>query len=100
MKRFAVLVVALAALVASASAIAGGVKASVIYNSTVPNGPASNVPSIGPEAYAFNQLGNEVTFAGSARHLTSVTVGLSSWACYSGAWYSGDCSTPSGATFP
>jgi hypothetical protein len=102
MKRSAVLVVALAALVAvvSTSAMAGGVKASVIYNSTVPNGPASNVPSIGPEAYAFNQLGNAVTFAGTARHLTSVTVGLSSWACYSGAWYSGDCSTPSGATFP
>jgi hypothetical protein len=102
MKRSAALVVALAALVAvvSASAMAGGVKASVIYNSTVPNGPAANVPSAGPEAYAFNQLGNEVTFTGAARHLTSVTVGLSSWACYSGAWENGDCSTPSGATFP
>jgi hypothetical protein len=100
-KRFAVLVVALAAVVAvvSTSAMAGGTKASLIYNSTVPNGPPANVPSIGPEAYAFNQLGNGVTFAGSARHLTSVTVGLSSWACSSGAWYSGDCSTPSGATF-
>jgi hypothetical protein len=76
------------------------VKSSVIFNSTVPNGPPANVPSLGPEAYAFNQLGNAVTFAGSARRLTSVTVGLSSWACYSGAWYSGDCSTPSGATFP
>ena len=56
--------------------MAGGVKASVIYNSTVPNGPRANVPSIGPEAYAFNQLGNAVTFAGSARTLTSVTVGF------------------------
>jgi hypothetical protein len=99
-KRVAVLVAVLAALTASASAIAAGVKASVIYNSTVPNGPAANVPSIGPEAYAFNQLGNAVTFTGSARHLTSVTVGLSSWACYSGAWNTGDCSTPSGAAFP
>jgi hypothetical protein len=101
-RRFAVLLVALAALVAvvSTSAMAGGVKASVIYNSTVPNGPRANVPSIGPEAYAFNQLGNAVTFAGSARNLTSVTVGLSSWACYSGGWSTGDCSTPSGSTFP
>jgi len=101
-RRFAVLFVALAAMVAvvSTSAMAGGVKASVIYNSTVANGPAANVPSIGPEAYAFNQLGNAVSFAGSARRMTSVTVGLSSWACYSGAWYSGDCSTPTGATFP
>lgn len=80
--------------------MAGGVKASVIYNSTVPNGPPANVPSLGPEAYAFDQLGNAVTFAGSARNLTSVTVGLSSWACYSGGWSTGDCSTPSGATFP
>ena len=40
--------------------MAGGVKASVIYNSTVPNGPPANVPSLGPEAYAFNQLGNEM----------------------------------------
>ena len=80
--------------------MAGRVKASVIYNSTVANGPRANVPSIGPEAYAFDQLGNAVSFAGSARNLTNVTVGLSSWACASGAWYSGDCSTPSGATFP
>jgi len=101
-RRFAVLLVALAAVVAvvSTSAMAGGVKARVIYNSTIPNGPRSNVPSIGPEAYAFNQLGNAVTFAGSTRNLTSVTVGLSSWACVSGAWNTGDCSTPSGATFP
>lgn len=101
-KRFAVLLVALAAVVAvvSTSAMASGVKASVIYNSTVPNGPPANVPSIGPEAYAFDQLGNAVTFAGSARNLTSVTVGLSSWACYSGSWDGHDCSTPSGATFP
>lgn len=101
-KRFAVLLVALAAVVAvaSTSAMAGGVKASVIYNSTVTNGPPANVPSLGPEAYAFDQLGNAITFAGSARNLTSVTVGLSSWACQSGAWNTGDCSTSSGATFP
>jgi hypothetical protein len=80
--------------------MAGGVKASVIYNSTVPNGPKANVPSIGPEAYSFNQLGNAVDLAGSTRNLTSVTVGLSSWACVSGTWNGGDCSTPSGATFP
>jgi hypothetical protein len=100
MKRlimFAALAVAAVTVVGSAAA---GTKAGSVYNSTVPNGPAANVPSLGPEAYAFNQLGNGVTFAGSARNLTSVTVGLSSWACSSGAWYSGDCSTPSGATFP
>jgi hypothetical protein len=101
-KRFTSAVVALLALIAavSATAVAGGVKASTIYNSTVPNGPAANVPSVGPEAYGFDELGSTVTFVGTARHLTSVTVGLSSWACASGAWNTNDCSTPAGATFP
>jgi hypothetical protein len=98
---FAALVVAAVTVVAG-SAMAGGapVKASVVYNSTVPNGPPANVPSIGPEAYAFDELGNAVTFAGTARRLTSVTVGLSSWACAQGGWNTGDCVTPTGATFP
>ena len=102
MRQFSLSVVALLAVAAvvAAAAVAGGVKASTIYNSTIPNGPPANVPSIGPEAYSFDELGNAVTFAGSARRLTSVTVGLSSWACVSGAWFSGDCATPTGATFP
>jgi len=64
MKRFAffaALVVAAISLVAGSAAAAGGtaVKASVVYNSTIPNGPRSNLPSVGPEAYAFNEFGNE-----------------------------------------
>jgi hypothetical protein len=81
--------------------MAGGtpVKASVVYNSIIPNGPPANLPSVGPEAYAFNEFGNEISLAGTARTLNSVTVTLSSWACVSGSWTTGDCSTPSGATF-
>ncbi len=60
---------------------------------------APNIPSVGPEAYAFKELGDEVTFAGSARTLDRVTVTLSSWGCQSGHWYSGDCATAPGATF-
>jgi hypothetical protein len=97
----------LAALVAAAitviagSAMAGGapVKASVVYNSTVANGPPANIPSLGAEAYSFSEIGNAVTLAGSARHLTSVTVTMSSWACVSGSWYAHTCSTPTGSTF-
>jgi hypothetical protein len=57
------------------------------------------LPSEGPEAYAFNEFGNQITLAGTARHLASVTVTMSSWACLSGSWEAGNCSTPTGATF-
>lgn len=105
MKRlgfFAALVVAAISLVGGSAMAAGGgtaVKASVVYNSTIPNGPRSNLPSVGAEAYAFNEFGNEITLAGTARSLTSVSVTMSSWACVQGTWHAGNCSTPSGATF-
>ena len=98
---FAALVAAATSVIAT-SAMASGtpVKASLVYNSIIPNGPAANLPSEGPEAYAFNEFGNQITLAGTARHLTSVTVTMSSWACFSGSWDAGNCSTPTGATFP
>jgi len=104
MKRLAflaALVVAAISVVAGSATAAGGgsVKASVVYNSIAPNGPRSNVPSVGAEAYAFNELGNEITLGGTARRLNSVSVTLSSWACVQGHWNTDDCSTPSGATF-
>ena len=99
---FAALAVAAVTVVAG-SAMAGGtpVKASVVYNSLVPNGPPSNLPSVGFEATSTSEFGAAVTFVGTSRNLTSVTVGLSSWACVTGS-ANGDpapCSTPTGATF-
>lgn len=70
----------------------------VIYDSTVSPLPG-NLPSVGAEAYAFNELGDGVTFAGTSRNLRNVTVTLSSWGCQSGHWYSNDCVTTPGATF-
>lgn len=106
MKRlliFATFIVASVGLLASfagaAAAVGTPVKASVVYNSTLPNGPRSNLPSVGPEAYAFNEFGNQINLAGTARRLNSVTVTLSSWACVQGTWFAGTCSTPSGSTF-
>ena len=98
---FVALVVAAVSVIAGSAMAAGGtpVKASVVYNSTIPNGPRANLPSEGPEAYAFNEFGNKINLAGTARRLTSVTVTLSSWACVQGTWVAGNCSTPSGATF-
>ena len=79
-------------------ATAGVAQGQVIYDSTVSPLPG-NLPSVGAEAYAFNELGDGVNFAGTSRKLSSVTVTLSSWGCQSGHWYSGDCVTTPGATF-
>jgi len=42
---------------------------------------------------------SSVFTSSSPRKLTNVVVTLSSWACVSGAWTSGDCNTPAGSTF-
>ena len=92
-------VAAAALAVATASPVfsaAGGGK--VIYDSTVDPLPG-NLPSVGPEAYSFTELGDEVTPAGKPRTVKRVTVTLSSWGCQSGHWFSSDCSTSAGATF-
>lgn len=104
MKKLAsvVLVVGLIGALLPATALAkvgSGNKTSVIYSSYVGNPLVANLPSVGGEAYAFHELGNAVTFEGTNRKLSNVVVTMSSWACVSGAWYTGDCYTPDGATF-
>jgi hypothetical protein len=74
-----------------------GPQKNVAYSSAVNN--PGNLPSVGAEAYAFNEFGNQVTLAGTNRHLDSVVVTLSSWGCVSGHWNTGDCATPNNATF-
>src|SRR5689334_12267950 len=57
-----------------------------IYNSTVKPLPP-NLPSVGAEAYSFNEFGDAITFAPSTpRKLKQVTVTLSSWGCETGHW--------------
>jgi hypothetical protein len=77
---------------------AGIAYSQVIYDSTVVPLPG-NLPSVGAEAYAFNELGDNVIFAGTARNPRAVTVTLSSWGCQAGNWYNADCVTTPGATF-
>ena len=50
----------------------------VIYDSTV-NPLPGNLPSEGAEAYSFNEFGDGITFAGTARNLNKVTVTMSSF---------------------
>jgi hypothetical protein len=68
------------------------------YNA-IPSKISGNVPSLGFQATQTNEFGDEVTLGGTARRLQSMSVVLSSWACETGHWTSGDCETTPGATF-
>ena len=52
----------------------------VIYDSTVSPQPG-NLPSVGAEAFAFNEFGDGITFAGTVRTAKTVTITMSSWGC-------------------
>jgi hypothetical protein len=54
---------------------------------------------LGPEAYAFSELGDGLALTANTGTLKQVRVIMSSWACQSGHWYSGDCVTSPEATF-
>ena len=98
MKKF--LPIALAGLVGAtmiAPSIAGAaINRAVAYDST-PNPGTVSVPSLGAEAYSFNQLGNEVILRPHST-IGHVKVTMESWACQHGSWQSG-CTTTPGATF-
>jgi len=100
-KRLIVAVFAATALVVLVgSALAGNpVRSSVVFDSTNPNGPPSNMPSYGPAAYSFGTIGDQITLGGTARSLSNVTITLSSWACQTGTWQDQSCATQPGATF-
>lgn len=89
----------MAAIPASAdpSASNGG-PAKAGYNA-IPSNVNGNVPSVGPEAYAFTNVGDEVSLGGKGRTLQSMSVAFSSWGCESGGWTTKDCVTTPGATF-
>ena len=60
----------------------------------------ANMPSYGPEAYALSSLGDRIRLApDTPRKLRAVTVGMSSWACESGAWNTANCVSAAGTTF-
>jgi hypothetical protein len=71
----------------------------VLYNS-LPSAVAANLlPSYGGEAYAFSELGNQITLT-RAGELASVTITMSSWGCgQSGNWDSDNSVTTPGTTF-
>ena len=98
MKKY--LPLALAGLVGAtmvAPSIAGAMTIhNVAYDSTPVKGTVS-VPSMGPEAYSFDQIGNEVLLRPHST-IGHVKVTMVSFACQSGQWNSG-CATTPGSTF-
>jgi hypothetical protein len=95
------LAIAAAFTIATAAVLGGPAAAAgstTIYNN-IPHPLPGNLPSVSYEATGTSEFGDRVAFAGTARGLTSVTVTMSSWACQSGHWTSGDCATAHGAKF-
>lgn len=99
-KRLSILVALVAIFALSGTALAASPGTSVIYSSLVGSPLHGNVPSVGAEAYAFNEFGNAVTFSTSKkRTLSNAAVTMSSWGCQSGSWTADNCLTTPGATF-
>jgi hypothetical protein len=92
----AVLLAFAAVLGLTAGTATAKVSSKVLYTSTAPG--VGNIPSLGVEAYSFNQIGDEVILKRVAK-INSVAVQLSDWACQSGSWNTNDCLTTPGATF-
>jgi hypothetical protein len=101
MKRLVLagLVVVVLGVVAGSALASNAGNGSVIYDSAPPGGLPGNLPSLGPEAYAFRSLGDKITFAPGSRRLSNVVVTLSSWACQQGTWYDKNCVSAAGAKF-
>ena len=94
-------VLALAALASALLLTPAGIAiaaSGVVYDSTRTPLP-SNVTSVGFEAASADEIGDDITFAAGSRNIQTVTITMSSWACQTGAWQSGDCVTTPGATF-
>ncbi len=87
---------AVASLLWSGTALAAG---TTIYDN-IPSPTPGNVASVGYEANGIRQFGDRVGFGASGPRLArETTVLMSSWACQSGHWTTGDCATTPGATF-
>jgi hypothetical protein len=101
MRRLIVVLVAMmAAMGLSVGVSSASATPVTVYDATVSPLPG-NLNSEGPEAYGFQEFGDEVTLAaGPARTLGSVTATLSSWGCQQGTWNNHDCATTPGAKFP
>ena len=91
-------VLALVAVAALMPATVASASSSFLYKSTVALAKVGNLPSVGFEATAIDELGNQITLDHAGK-VGLVVVTMSSWACESGTWHSGDCVTTPGHKF-
>lgn len=61
---------------------------------------SSHISSEGFECCSTKELGDGLVFTHGANKLKRVSVVMSSWGCESGHWYSNDCQSTPGDTFP
>ncbi|HTG48491.1 MAG TPA: hypothetical protein VK646_12640 [Actinomycetota bacterium] len=95
-KSFALLVIA-ASMIAM-TGVAEAASNPIVFKS-VPSQLPGNMPSIGFQATQTGQVGDAIRLAPGKRRLKAVTVVMSSWACQTGGWSTGDCASTPGATF-
>jgi hypothetical protein len=82
MTRIFACLIALAAVAVTAASVGAAGPPAAIYDSS-PSPLPPNVVSLGYQATATAEFGDRVTFAGTNRRLTSVTVTMSDWAKHS-----------------
>jgi hypothetical protein len=80
--------------------VAGAVTpTTTVYDSTISPNPVS-LASDGYQATQTAELGQQIALAaGTSRSLSNVVVDMESWACQSGNWNDGTCTTTPGAMF-
>jgi hypothetical protein len=86
-------IVSAAVLFAAPAATAATPAAKATIYQNIPSPLPGNVPSVGFEATSASEFGGQVAFDGDARTKPQVRIVMSSFACQSGFWYSGDCSS-------
>jgi hypothetical protein len=64
------------------------------------NKVSSNISSEGFECCSTKEIGDGLVFTHGANKLKRVAVVMNSWGCESGHWYSDDCQSTPGDTFP
>jgi hypothetical protein len=95
-KMFSKCLIAAVCVVLLAGTVAA--QTQTVYNS-IPKPLPGNVSSYGPEAFSFREMGDGLFLTATTGTVGQVTVIMSSWACQTGGWSTGDCVTTPGATF-
>lgn len=100
MRKFPSVMLAAFACLALSAGTASGKTNPTVYSSLPATGTVS-VPSVGVEAYSFDQIGNEVILTRPAT-VRKISVTMVDWACQTGDWTgaSGPCVTTGKPTFP